>query len=218
MTREEILQLIADELPGLLEPVTKQLLGDVKAFMDEQVHPLADKVDAIEKAKATPTEPEKPAPDADAEQPNDSTDETQETPQDMPNNTEDNALMNRVKLLEQQIADANKREQEQAKVASDMRFNTSLSSELDKLSPVHKGIVQELLANRLRNEATEDNGTWLTKDGKTLTENVSSFFASPEGMHFLPSKHVNGVGATETTQPKTGEKVDLESAIMAAFL
>ena len=32
LTREEVLQLITEVLPGLLEPVTAQLLGDVKTL------------------------------------------------------------------------------------------------------------------------------------------------------------------------------------------
>ena len=219
MNREEILVLLAEELPALLQPTTAKLLGDVQAYMNEVVHPLADRMasyesvtkeDPVVNTDATTTENQ--------EQVNDSAEEPKQTTEEVSAMPEDATLLNRVKVLEQQLADAAKLQQEQAKVASDLRFSSALSTELDKLSPVHKGTVQELLANRLRSNSEEKETGWLTKDGKTLAEDVSAFFASPEGQHFLPTKHVNGVGATETSQPKTGDKIDLESAIMAAFL
>ena len=223
MTREEVLQLITEALPGLLEPVTAQLLGDVKTFMADTVHPLADRLDGYE---ALLDKPEEEAP---TEQPESSQADTQEhlstdaentetNQEEAPTMPQDDNLMTRVKLLEQQLADAAKQQQEQAKIASDLRFSNALSSELDKLSPVHKGIVQELLSSRLRGTSEEKETGWLTKEGKTLSESVATFFASPEGMHFLPSSHVNGVGAQETATPKKGDSLDLDSALASAFL
>ena len=223
LTREEILQMITEVLPGLLEPVTAQLLGDVKTFMADTVHPLADRMDSFETSLEQPQDEapkEQPdtAPTEDQEQPSNDTENTETNQEEAPTMPQEDTLMTRVKLLEQQLADAAKQQQEQAKVASDLRFSNALSSELDKLSPVHKGIVQELLSSRLRGTSEEKETGWLTKEGKTLSESVATFIASPEGIHFLPSSHVNGVGAQETATSKKGDSLDLDSALASAFL
>ncbi len=204
MTREEILAILAEELPALLKPTTDKLLGDVTEFMNGVVSPLADKIETF---AATPKEELKDAVD---------TETTNEPTED--STMSNDPLMARVKLLEQQLADAAAKQEAQEKAARDMRFSSTLSAELDKLSPIHKSVVQELLANRLKGDAQEKDGQWLAQDGKTLTEAIEGFFKTPEGMHFLPSNHVNGAGVTEPQTPKTGDKLDLDAALAAAFL
>lgn len=195
--KAELLQTLNEVLPDLLKPTVDTLLADVKTFMAESVSPLADRVEAIAQA---PKEQSK-------EQPKE---QSQDDPKD--------PLQARVKLLEQQLAQAAEKEAQAAKVAEDGRFSSTLNTELDKLSPLHKGVVQELLSTRLRKDAVEKDGEWLARDGKKLPEVIQEFFKSPEGMHFLPSSHTNGVGATESAAPKTGDKINMNDAIMAAFL
>ncbi len=163
MTREEILAILAEELPALLKPTTDKLLGDVTEFMNGVVSPLADKIETF---AATPKEEPKDAVD---------TETTNEPTED--STMSNDPLMARVKLLEQQLADA-----------------------------------------AAKQEAQEKDGQWLAQDGKTLTEAIEGFFKTPEGMHFLPSNHVNGAGVTEPQTPKTGDKLDLDAALAAAFL
>ncbi len=202
MTKEEILTILEEVLPALLKPTTDKLLGDVTEFMNGVVTPLADKIEAVSAApKAEPQD--------------DINTDTTETSTEDPTMSND-PLMARVKLLEQQLADAAAKQEAQEKAARDMRFNSTLSAELDKLSPIHKNVVQELLANRLKG-ADEVEGKWLY-NGQTLEESIKGFFGTPEGMHFLPSKHVNGAGVDEPQTPKTGDKLDLDAALAAAFL
>lgn len=213
MTREELLVILNEVLPDMLQPSIDVLLNDVKTFMGETVTPLADKIESLgvsQNAAQQDTSTDDTVDTATSTPENITEDETQE----MPNDT----LQARLKLLEQKLADAEAKEAKQAKEAQDMRFNSTLSSELDKLSPLHKSIVQELLATRLRADATEESGSWLTKDGKTIKEAIETFFATPEGMHFLPSKHINGADVQEPTAPKTGDNLDLDSQLAAAFL
>lgn len=194
MDKAEILALLNEVLPELLKPTVDTLLSDVMSFMAESVTPLSDRIAELSQPKETPTE--QPKEQSDSSDP----------------------MVARVKLLEDKLAQAAEKEAKQEAAAQDLRFSNSLNGELDKLSPLHKNIVQEILSNRIRKDVVEKDGQWLTKDGKTLSETVKNFFDSPEGQHFLPTNHQNGVGASESGAPKAGEKVDMESAIMAAFL
>lgn len=194
MTREEILALLAEELPKLLKPTTDLLMKDVVDFMRENVEPIEE---SIKELKTTSKEKAK--------------DVSKDEPQDT------DPLSARVKLLEAQIEQANKDKAAQEAASQDLRFSQTLSGELDKVNPLHKGVVTELLANRFRKDAVEKDGQWLSKDGKNLTEKVAEFFSTPEGSHFMPSNHVNGVGATETSSPRTGDKIDIEGALLAAY-
>ncbi len=197
MNKDEILALLAEELPGLLKPTVDQLLGDVSKFMSEQITPLSDRLEKSEKVQAQPKEEAKaPKDDSDSQDP----------------------VLARVKLLEQQLEVASKEKANQEAQAKDMRFNQVLSQEIDKVTPMHKGVVSELLATRLRKEAQETETGWLAKDGKNLSENVQAFFKSDEGMHFLPSSHQNGVGLSEPKAPKANAPLDLNAEILAAFL
>lgn len=196
MDRTEVLALLAEELPGLLQPTIDTLLGDVSKYMSEQIAPIGEQVKSLREAK---------------EQPKD----TKEQPKDMPEGQD--PVLARVKLLEQQLEVAAKEKADQDLRSQDLRFNEVLSKEIDKASPMYKGVVSELLATRLRKDAKETDLGWLA-NGKNLSENVTAFFDSPEGQHFLPSKHTNGVGLQESKAPKAGSAVDIEAEIRGAFL
>ncbi len=145
MERAEILALLAEELPALLKPSIDSLFGDVSKFMTEELAPISDQVKVLSQPKVE-------------------TKTTKEQPKDSSEATD--PMLARVKLLEQQVEVAAKEKAEQEAKSQDMRFNQDLSKEIDKVSPMHKGIVSELLATRLRKEAQETPDGWLAKDGK----------------------------------------------------
>lgn len=127
------------------------------------------------------------------------------------------ALEQRIRVLEEQLTKAEEARQAQEKASANLRFDQQLSQELDGASPLHKGIVKELLANRLKADAVETEGSWLV-NGKTLAEVTKSFFETPEGQHFLPSSHQNGAGVTEAKPNKNAGTASLASELAAAFL
>lgn len=90
------------------------------------------------------------------------------------------ALEQRIRVLEEQLTKAEEARQAQEKASANLRFDQQLSQELDGANPLHKGIVKELLANRLKADAVETEGSWLV-NGKTLAEVTKSFFETPEG-------------------------------------
>lgn len=197
MNKDEILALLAEELPGLLKPSIDTLLGDVSKFMNEQIAPISDQIKVLSQPKVETKV------------------ETKTTKEQL---KEDNdPVLARVKLLEQQLEVAAKDKEAQDLKSQDLRFNEVLSKEIDKASPMYKGVVSELLATRLRKDAKETDLGWLA-NGKNLSENVNAFFESPEGQHFLPSKHQNGVGIQETKAPKAGSPIDMDAELRAAFL
>lgn len=213
MDRAELLVILEEILPDMLQPSVDVLMSQVKEYMTEVVNPLKEKVETLDTAPR-----EQPAPETEQQNSidtdtNNTETDTEEPSTDMPNDP----LLARVKLLEQKLAEAEAAKKAQDQAAQDMRFNSTLSAELDKLSPLHKSVVQELLSTRLRKNAEETKAGWLA-EGKTLGETVNAFFTTPEGMHFLPSKHVNGANVQEPTPPKTGEpKMSVAEQLMAAF-
>lgn len=188
-------QNIEELVESLLQPTVEALLSEVKTYMTTNAKQLADRIEAIEKRGT-------------------------ETPKDE-NSTKgkaESAMEQRIKALETQLREAEDARQAQEKAAQSMRFDGALSSQLDSVSPMHKNIVQELLATRLKQDAVEKDGQWLTKDGKTMDEAVKGFFSTPEGMHFLPSQHKDGAGTKEPVQTKTEQKLSTHEMLAQAFL
>lgn len=125
--------------------------------------------------------------------------------------SETDPTMARVLKLEQELQKAKEYQKQKEEEASQLRFSQSLSTALDaKGNILHKGIVSELLKNRMQN-MEEKEGKWLSKDGSTLEEMVESFFSSEEGQHFLPSPMSSGTGTPVNKVNGIGEqKVSLD--------
>lgn len=144
-----------------------------------------------------------------------------EKPQDIdqePSDKATEALEARLKTLEAQLKQEQERLVAQEQTAASLRFDSSLSSVLDEMKPLHKGIVQELLATRIKQDAVEKDGSWLTKDGKTIKEAIASFFDTDAGKHFLPSSHQDGAGTTVAQPSRSTTAVDTIEALRQAFI
>lgn len=188
MTKEEIEKIIRDALD-----LNKQ---DSVKLVEDLLKPTVDRLAALEKPQETPKTQDKASKPDKAE----------------------SALDARVKDLEAKLKQAEELRVNQEKQASSLRFDSSLSSALDELKPLHKGVVQELFANRIKQDAVEKDGSWLTKDGKTIKEALSEFFGTDAGKHFLPSNHQDGAGTVESQPNRTTPVVDTVEALRQAFI
>lgn len=155
---------------------------EIQALIDSKFSALESKLDGAlsalaDKKPETPTEPSK------------------------------DPLASRLAKLEKQLKEAQEREQVKEKEAQELRFTSALSNALGlQGSLLHSNLVQEVLANRLKNGAVEKDGEWYTKDGSKLTESVSEFLKSDVGTHFIASTHQNGLGTPSTKIPPVTPK------------
>ena len=177
----------------LLEPAIDGLLAEVRDFMNKRVGELDTRLGAVEKAKPTEATPEQSK------------------------SKSESALDARIKSLEDELKTEREARTNQEKTAASLRFDQTLGKILDEHNPLHKGVVQELLANRLKQDAVEKDGAWLTKDGKTLTESAKSFFETAEGSHFLPSNHRDGSGTKEPAKQNKEQSIGLYEQLAQAF-
>lgn len=175
----------------LLKPTVDTLINDVRAYMSESADSLDKRLKTLEGSKDTTNKPQDPA---------------------------ESALDARIKALEAQLRDAEDKRVAQEKQATSLRFDSSLSAVLDDAKPLHKGIVQELLSTRLKQDAVEKDGSWLTKDGKKLQEAISDFFTTDAGKHFLPSSHKDGAGSKEAEPNRGQSNLSTAEALRQAFL
>ncbi len=190
MTPEEIQALIQASLDKSLPAIIKGAFGELQSHFSEQLKPISERLSAFEVA----TEPKDPQ---------DST----ELPQS--NDPAFQALTKRLAKLEADNKALADKEQQRAKEAEQLHFDNTLGKSLaSKGNVLHQDLVTEILATRLRNGAVQKDGEWYTKDGAKLSEAVESFFGSEQGLHFLPSKHQNGINTPLTRQPASSGKVD----------
>lgn len=177
----------------LLEPAIDGLLTEVREFMNKRVGEIDTRLGVVEKAK------------------------TPEQTLEQSKSKSESALEQRIKGLEDELNKEREARTNQEKTASSLRFDQTLGKILDDHSPLHKSVVQELLANRLKTDAVEKDGSWLTKDGKTLAESAKSFFETTEGSHFLPSNHRDGSGTKEPTKQNQEQSLGLYEQLAQAF-
>lgn len=189
LTKEEIEQIVKDAL-GQNKQDTEKLVGDL-------LKPTVDRLAALEKPQDPIKTPDKV---------------------NKPQDKAESALEARLKTLEAQLKQEQDLRAAQEKQASSLRFDSSLSSTLDEMKPMHKAMVQELLANRIKLDAVEKDGSWLTKDGKTIKEAITEFFGTDAGKHFLPSNHKDGAGTTESQPNRATTTVDTVEALRQAFI
>lgn len=177
MNAEEIKNLIAETLNTELPRVVKETMATFSAHFENELNTLAETVQTeLEATKATTT-----------------TSETAADSQD--------PLAKRLQKLEKQLQEAQEREAVRLKEAQELKFSQKLSECLDsKGNVIHKGIVAELLRNRLK-DCQERDGEWYSKDGSKLSEVVSGFFESPEGQHFIPASPSSGTGTPVYRMP-----------------
>lgn len=175
----------------LLKPTVETLIKDVQTFMSESADSLDKRLKTLEGANSTPTKPQDPT---------------------------ESAMDARIKALEAQLKDAEDKRIAQEKQAASLRFDSSLSAALDDLKPLHKGTVQELLSTRLKQDAVEKDGSWLTKNGQNLSEAISEFFTTDAGKHFLPSNHKDGAGSKEAEVNRSLNSITTAEALRQAFI
>lgn len=191
MTEEQIVKLIQDTLKAQQQDLETTVVNLLAPTVESFKQELAGRLEAVEKAGSTAK----------------------------PKDKAESAMEQRIRGLEEQLKAAEEARANQEKASASLRFDQELSKTLDGTSPLHKGIVQELLATRLKQDAVEKDGVWLTKDGKTLAESTKGFFETPEGQHFLPSSHQNGAGTSEPKGNKTAPAgTSLADELASAFL
>ena len=175
---------------SLLKPTVDEMIKNVRDYLGESQSALEKRLETLEKPTTT-TKPQDKA---------------------------ESALEARLKTLEAQLKQEQDLRAAQEKQASSLRFDSSLSTSLDELQPLHKSVVQELLATRIKQDAVEKDGSWLTKDGKTIKEAITDFFGTDAGKHFLPSSHKDGAGSTESAPDRTQTQISTAEALRQAFL
>ena len=191
MPTEETKQPIDLEarLEQMLQPAIDAMALQMQEFIKQQVAPLTGRLEAIEQGSTA----------------------TEETK--APKDKAESALEARLKLLEQELAQAKELQQQRDKEAASLRFDKSLNDALDGKDVLHKQLVQELLQGRIKNDAVEKDGSWLTKDGKKVSEAVEEFLGSDAGKHFLPSK--TKPAGTGTKQPDTSKPATTNAKTLA---
>lgn len=123
----------------------------------------------------------------------------------------------RVKDLEKQLADATAKSEEQAKREASLNFDRELSKVMDSYPVQFKDVAFEVVSNRIKSEAANTNGEWVTKDGKKLSEYVKEFTNSDFGKHLLPSNHTDGLGNKQPKGKAPEVEANPEEALWQAF-
>lgn len=129
----------------------------------------------------------------------------------------DNPVAARVKELEKQLAEVRRAEAEKEKQASELRKATALSEALDKVPGLqYKGTVAKLLGIDLA-DATEQDGKWVAKSGKSLDELVDNYFKTDEGKHYLSPNHQDGTGTKSPSNKGTANDKKAVDMLWEAF-
>lgn len=110
--------------------------------------------------------------------------------------------------LIERLAKMEQLEQQRQQELRDLKFNQFLNKSLAQHNPLHSELVAELLTNRYKAQAIEKDGQWLLPNGSTLAEEVSSFFKSDTGLHFLPNPSQQGGELPESGKPQTSGKAE----------
>lgn len=193
MTEDDIKALIkatlVDEVENLLKPTVDNMTKELERFVN----------DTNEKFRVTA----------------DQLGEIQPQPAKVTKKTDVND--DRIKALEQKLADAEARREAQEKQAQQLRFDNSLSAELDKIpNLLQKSVVKELLSNRLKADIKEAEDGFYSK-GKKIPEVVQEFMKSDTGLHFQASDHKDGAGSTEPSSVKASSSNEDYLAGLRAF-
>lgn len=146
----------------LIAPLTDQLTTAVQDVLDKRFQPYEDRLLELE----TKPEPNK----------------TQETKTE----TEaDDPVQKRLNELEKQVEEAKKKEAE-------ADFGNALGGIVDGFKPKYRSEVISHLKGLQDGAKKQPDGSYVTKDGKKLSEAVSEFFSSDYGKHHLAPTHTDG--------------------------
>lgn len=164
------------------QPPTQGLtVEDVKAMMAGMTDAILEQVDNRFRASATPT-------------PSDS------TPPAGDNNATGGTLSQRLKQLEDELA---RRDKEKADREYQDRYNTSFKTELTRFDLAYPEETMDLLRGVFAGQVQEVEGRWLAKDGKTLSQVIDGFMATPFGQHLIKAPtNQNGSGTTSSNPPR----------------
>lgn len=168
MTEEEIKALVSTMLTEATDKLAGSIVGDVRAYMDDQLEPLRSQVTDLAKPKPE----EKPADD-------------------------DSPLSKRLAQMEKDLADERTKREEAESTASNERFSNAIGSALAESDVLYPDQLRKQLLNDLRHGSKEENGRWLTAEGKTIPEAVSAFLETDYGKHFVRPTVKEGVGTAK---------------------
>lgn len=165
MEAEAIKQLIADTVAEALKGHSKALLDDVAAYMDNRTQALEDIINT--NGQSNPTQPQEDAP------------------------KQDDALASRLALLETELAQTKADKEKQDRDNANLKFRGVIQQTLSANPDLmHTDILNELLCNRFNDEYTYKNGSYITKTGKTVEEEIKSFMDTDAGKHFVKPQQV----------------------------
>lgn len=192
MDEAQVKALIAATLDETLKPIlqahSKALLDDVSAYVD-------NRTEALEAHITTPNTDSAVKEDVDADSP----------------------VAKRLALVEKELQEAKQAKEVQDKQNALLSFKTALNDELGKVADLqHSSTVAELLYNRYVDGFEQKDNGILLKDGKTLSEGVTTFMGTDEGRHFLKPVQV-----TETPglkPPVRGNKTEQATSLAQALL
>jgi hypothetical protein len=192
MTPEEIRELVT----SLLKEHSSTLLKDVSDYVDNRTTLYEDRLNQVEGYVTAPTEKQNPEL-VEAESP----------------------LAKRIALLESELNTEREQKAAQEVEKRTLKFQNTLADRISSHPDVQNNkLVQELLYNRLNNGYEEKEGTFLTKAGRTIDEEVKTFFTSDEGKVFLkPQQIANTPGFKQPRDSKVGGRdtaISLAQALM----
>ena len=124
---------------------------------------------------------------------------------------DDSALSARLKELESQLSQEKEARKAEVQERNRLTFSNKLRDELSAQG-ITAGTATELLTNRLFPNVSLQDGNFLSKEGKNVTELVSEF-VSKEGSDFR--NKASGVGTEKGDTPKGSTKTSLESDLQS---
>jgi len=163
----------AASLKATLAEHSKVLLEDVSRYVD-------DRTEALESHVTNPVA-----------SPVDTLDDT-------------NPLSKRLQLLETELAEEKTAKAAREKENQTLAFKQSINDELGKVQGLqYSGVVHELLYNRLNEGYEKKDNAIVTKNGRTLSEEVTTFLGTEEGKHFLKPVQVTATLGAKPPQAST---------------
>lgn len=194
MDEQQVKDLIAVALKEYTNVHSKTILEDVTAYVENRTSQLEDTLNTIQA----------PA--------------TQDTP-DAPENPVDNALTARLALLEKELNETKTARQKQEDESRRLKFSNSIQTAISSIPNVlHGDMLSELMYNRLAEGYTEKDGAFITKNGKTVEEEVKGFIDTEAGKHFLAPKQQSRGSDNPTPATKAAIKTDAARTLTNALL
>lgn len=124
-----------------------------------------------------------------------------------------------VKALQKKLALMEQRAKEQEAQQEADKLRTALTEIVQSHKSDSPKLAQVALREHLGELVKASDGTYMTKDGKSITEAAKEFFATSDGMRLLPADMRQGSGLPNGKPPRsqgTGE-VSTDEAILRTF-